>query len=139
MLKSSVISVARTEKREAYRASKFTIGTAMSTPANPPLPHKIKLSASSERRIAAGVAPSAERIANSDSLRTVRARIRFATFEHAITNNNPEAANKTHNTVDAFELICWCISVALIVGWVDALYVSGCAAVIALYTVRSCA
>ncbi len=69
------------------------------------------LSAKSERRSAAVVAPNAERTASSDSRRTVRASTRLATFEHAITNSRPEAANSTHKIVLARELIWSCMRV----------------------------
>ena len=113
-LKSSFSPSARTEKRAAYRPSTATIGQASSSAASTPLPHSTRLSASSERRSAAVLAPSAERTASSDSRRTVRASTRLATFEHAITNSNPAAANSTHKTVLARELIWSCIRVASI-------------------------
>ncbi len=55
--------------------------------------------------MAAELAPSAVRTASSDSRRTVRARIRFATFEQAITNSRPEAPNSSHSIVLASALI----------------------------------
>ncbi len=69
-LKSSERSLARTEKREAYRATTLTIGAAMASPARAPVPHRIRLSARRARRKAAEVPPSAERTANSGSRRT---------------------------------------------------------------------
>ena len=63
-----------------------------------------RLSASSVRRSAAVCAPIAARTASSDSRRTVRARIRLATLEHAITKISIEAANSTINTVRALEV-----------------------------------
>jgi len=79
-----------------------------------PLPHRTRLSASRARRNAALPAPRAERTASSDSRRTVRASTRLATFEHAITNSSPEAANRTHKTVLARELIWSCMRVTSI-------------------------
>ena len=81
-LASSVKSSARTEKRAAYFASTATIGCAIATPSTAPLPQRIRLSASSVRRSVPLLAPSAARTASSPSRRTLRARIRFATFEH---------------------------------------------------------
>ena len=95
--------------------STATIGAAMSSPANAPLPHSTMLSANSERRSAAVVAPNAERTASSDSRRTVRASTRLATFEQAMTNSRPEAANRTHKMVFARELIWSCIRVTSMV------------------------
>ncbi len=57
------------------------------------------------RRSAAVLAPSAARIASSPSRRTVRARIRFATFEHAMTKTSTDAASSTHSTVRARDVI----------------------------------
>jgi len=51
------------------------------------------------------LAPSAARTANSDSRRTLRARIRFATFEQAMTNTSADAASRTSSTVLAFAVI----------------------------------
>ena len=110
-LKSSVKSFARTEKREAYFPSTLTIGTARITAAIAPLPHSTRLSASSERRKTAVLAPSADRTANSGSRRTVRASTRFATFELAITNSSPDAANRIHKIVLARALIWLCMRV----------------------------
>ena len=98
-------SSARTEKRDAYRASTATIGCAIATPSTAPVPQSTRLSASSVRRSVAALAPSAARTASSDSRRTVRARIRFATFEQAMTNTNPDAASRTSSTVLAFAVI----------------------------------
>ena len=53
----------------------------------------------------AGPAPSAARIASSPSRRTERARIRFATFEHAMTNTSADAASSTSSTVRAGDVI----------------------------------
>ena len=110
-LKSSVISFARTEKRDAYLPSTATIGTANITAAIAPLPHSTRLSASSDRRNTAVLAPSADRTANSGSRRTVRASTRLATFELAITNSSPDAANSIHKIVFARALIWSCIRV----------------------------
>ena len=50
-------------------------------------------------------APSAARIASSPSRRIVRARIKLATFEQAMTNTSSDAAINTNNTVRAFDVI----------------------------------
>ena len=99
MLASTVTSSARTEKRAAYCDSTATIGLAISTPITAPVPHSSRLSASRVRRSALARAPSAARTASSPSRRTERARIRFATFEHAITKTSAEAASSTRRTV----------------------------------------
>src|SRR5688572_11662070 len=57
-----------------------------------------------------GCAPSAARTASSPSRRTDRARIKFATFEHAMTKISAEAASKTSSTVRAGDTI-WSRSV----------------------------
>ena len=57
------------------------------------------------RRSAPVLAPSAARIESSPSRRTVRARIRLATFEHAMMKTRPEAARRTSSTVRAPEVI----------------------------------
>ena len=82
--------------REAgrIRATTDTSGRASTTPRMAPAPHSTRLSASSVRRSAPRLAPSAARTASSPSRRTERARIRFATFEHAMTNTTPAAASK---------------------------------------------
>ena len=104
-LASSVRSSARTEKRAAYLPSTATIGCAIATPSTAPVPQRSRLSASSVRRSVAVLAPSAARTASSDSRRTLRARIRFATFEHAMTNTSADAASRTSSTVLAREVI----------------------------------
>ena len=104
-LASSVRSRARTEKRAAYRASTATIGCAIATPSSAPLPQSSTLSASSVRRSVDALAPSAARTASSDSRRTLRARIRFATFEQAMTNTSADAASRTSSTVLALAVI----------------------------------
>ena len=88
MLESTVKSSALTENLEAYRARIDTIGRALNTPSSAPAPHNRRLSASSVRRSDALLAPSAARIPSSASRRIVRARIRLATLEHAITNTS---------------------------------------------------
>ena len=75
------------------------------TPRSAPVPQSSRLSARSVRRSAPVLAPSAARIASSPSRRTERARTRFATFEHAITNTSAEAASRTSSTVLAREVI----------------------------------
>ena len=104
-VESTVTSSARTEKRAAYCDSMATIGLAMSTPRVAPAPQSSRLSASSVRRSAPALAPSAARTASSPSRRTDRARIRLATFEQAITNTRAEAARSTSNTVRAGDVI----------------------------------
>ena len=78
---------------------------AISTPSAAPAPHSSRLSASSVRRSAPVLAPSAARIASSPSRRTERARIRLATFEHAMTKISPDAASSTSRMVRAGEVI----------------------------------
>jgi len=51
------------------------------------------------------LAPSAARTASSPSRRTERARIRLATFAHAMMNTSPAAASSTSSTVRAEEVI----------------------------------
>jgi hypothetical protein len=104
-LASSVRSSARTLKRAAYLPSTATIGCAMATPSTAPVPQRSRLSASSVRRSVAALAPSAARTASSDSRRTLRARIRFATFEQAMTKTSPDAARRTSSTVRARAVI----------------------------------
>ncbi len=94
-----------------------TIGWATITPSAAPAPHKIRLSASSVRRKSPAFAPSASRIDNSPSRRTVRASTRFATFEQAMMKTNPDAASSTHNTVLAFDVICSRSRTAVIPFW----------------------
>ena len=81
------------------------MGRALSTPSAAPAPHSSRLSASSVRRSAPVLAPSAARIASSPSRRTVRARIRLATFEHAMTKTSADAASSTSSTVRAGDVI----------------------------------
>jgi hypothetical protein len=64
-----------------------------------------RLSANNMRRSAQVLAPIAARIASSPSRRTVRARIRLATFEQAMMKTSPEAARSTSKTVRAPEVI----------------------------------
>ena len=139
MLESTVSSSARTEKREAYRARMATMGRALSTPSAAPAPQSRRLSASRTLRSAPLVAPSAARIDSSPSRRTVRDRIRFATFEHAMTKTSPEAASSTSSTVLALEVICSRSSLASIRKSACAGYSAGCALTIAPWTVRSSA
>ena len=102
-LASTVRSSARTEKRAAYRASTATIGRAISTPSIAPAPQSTRLSASSVRRSAPVLAPSAARTASSPSRRTERARIRFATFEQAMTKTSAgrREQNQQHRSAPA--------------------------------------
>jgi len=58
------------------------------------------------RRSAPVLAPSAARVASSPSRRTVRVRIRLATFEHAMMKTSADAASSTSSTVRAPEVIC---------------------------------
>ena len=102
---STVTSSARTEKRAAYRATIETIGCASTTPRIAPAPHNTRLSASSVRRKAPLLAPSAARTASSPSRRTDRARIRLAMFEHAITKTTAAAASSTSRIARAGEVI----------------------------------
>ena len=82
-----------------------SIGRAISTPSSAPAPHSSTLSASSVRRSAARLAPRAARTASSPSRRTDRARIRFATFEHAMMKINPDAPSSTSRMVRALDVI----------------------------------
>src|ERR1700746_2080149 len=72
-----------------------TSGWALHTPTAAPAPQSKRLSASSMRRSAPVLAPSAARVANSPSRRTVRVRIRLATLEHAMMNTSADAASST--------------------------------------------
>ncbi len=54
----------------------------------------------------ATAATTAARTASSDSRRTVRARIRFATFEQAMTKMSSAAANRMIITVRALDVSC---------------------------------
>ena len=94
-LVSIVTSSARTEKRAANCATTATSGRANAMPSTAPAVQSTRLSASSVRRSAPGPAPSAARTASSPSRRTDRARIRFATFEHAMTKTTAAAASST--------------------------------------------
>ena len=136
-LESTVTSSARTENREAYCASTATIGRATSTPRAAPTPHSSRLSTSSVRRRAPAVAPSEARMASSPSRRTERARMRFATFEHAMTNTSAEAARRIRSTVLAGEVISSRSRLASI--WKSALrgYASGCALRMSRCTARN--
>ena len=78
----------------------------MSTPSAAPAPQSRRLSIRRVRRSEPVVAPSAARMESSPSRRTVRARIRLATLEQAMTKTSTEAANSTHSTVFAPEVIC---------------------------------
>ena len=64
-----------------------------------------RLSASSVRRSAPLLAPSAARTASSPSRRTERARIRFATLEHAMMKTMPAATSNTSRIVRAGDAI----------------------------------
>src|SRR5690348_17910935 len=77
----------------------------MATASTAPLAQSRTLSASNVRRSAPVPAPSAARIASSPSRRTDRARIRFATFEHATMNTSPDAASSMSRIVRAGEII----------------------------------
>ena len=81
------------------------IGPAITTPRTAPVPQSRRLSARRVRRNVALPAPNAARTASSDSRRTVRARMRLATFEHAITKTNPDAPSRTSSTVRARDVI----------------------------------
>jgi len=81
------------------------MGRALNTPSVAPAPHNSRLSASNVRRSAPVLAPRAARMDSSPSRRMVRARIRFAIFEQAITNTNIDAAISTNKTVLAREVI----------------------------------
>ena len=87
---------ARSPRASAARSARRAIA---------PAPHSSTLSASSVRRSAPALAPSAARTASSPSRRTDRARIRLATFEHAITKIKPDAASSTSRIVRAGEVI----------------------------------
>ena len=113
-LLSTLKSSARTEKREAYRARMATIGCALITPSSAPALQSRRLSASSMRRSAPLLAPSAARIASSPSRRTVRVRIKLATLEHAMMNTSADAASSTKSTVRAPDVICSRSGLALI-------------------------
>ncbi len=102
---STVRSSARIEKRAAYRARIATAGQAMTTPRIAPAPQSSRLSARSVRRSAPALAPSAARTASSPSRLSDRARIRFATFEHAMTKTRADAASSTSRTVRAGAVI----------------------------------
>ena len=138
-LESTVRSSARTEKRDAYRARIATIGRAISTPENAPAPQSSRLSASSVRRSAPVLAPSAARIASSPSRRTDRARIRFATFEQAMMKISADAASSTSSTVRARDVIWSRSRTASIRKSAFGGYDSGCSFTIAPWTVRSSA
>ena len=88
MLESTVTSSARTEKRAAYRDSTATIGLRDQHAED--RAGAAEQQTLGEQRAAqrAAPAPSAARTASSPSRRTERARIRLATFEHAITNTS---------------------------------------------------
>jgi hypothetical protein len=88
-----------------------TMGRAMRMAAMAPLPQRTRLSARSERRSVAVLAPRAERTASSDSRRTVRARTRLATLELAMTNRRPEAAKRIQRMLLARALIWSCMRV----------------------------
>ena len=103
-----------------------TIGRALNTPSAAPAPHSSRLSASSVRRSAPVLAPSAARIASSLSRRTVRARIRLATFEQAITKTSTDAASSTSSTVLARDVIWSRSRTASIRTSAFAEYASGC-------------
>ena len=105
MLESTVRSKARTEKREAYRARTLSSGRAMITPRAAPAVQRTRPSASRVRRKALVPAPSAARMVNSPSRRTVRARIRLAAFEQAMMNTRADAARSTRRMVRAPEVI----------------------------------
>ena len=76
-------------------------------------------------------------MASSPSRRTERARIRFATFEHAMTNTSAEAASRISSTVLAGDVISSRSRLASI--WKSALrgYASGCAFRMSRCTARS--
>ena len=77
----------------------------MATPSTAPVPHRIKLSARSDRLSVARLAPSALRTDSSASRLTVRASMRLATFAQAITKTRPDAASRTSSTVFARAVI----------------------------------
>ena len=84
-LASTVTSSARTEKRaaNAQRRRRAAAPAARPAPRRRRRARGFRRAASVEAR--RGSAPSAARTASSPSRRTDRARIRFATFEHAMT------------------------------------------------------
>ena len=84
-------------------------------PSTAPVTHNTRLSASSVRRRAPGLAPSAARTANSPSRRTERARMRLATFEQATMKTSAEAASSTSRMVRAGDTI-WSRSVIVSMG-----------------------
>ena len=138
-LESTVRSSARTENRDAYWARIATIGRAISTPRTAPAPQSTRLSASSVRRSAEVLAPSAARTASSPSRRTDRARIRFATLEQAIRNTRPDAASRISSTVRAGAAISSRSGRASILKFAFGEYDSGCERTIAEWTVASSA
>ena len=81
------------------------MGRALNTPSVAPAPHNRRLSANSVRRNAPVLAPRAARIESSPSRRMVRARMRLAMFEQAMTKTKTDAAIRTNNTVLAREVI----------------------------------
>ena len=92
---------ANREARRVPRQHRRPSAARSATPRMAPAPQSSRLSASSVRRSAPALAPSAARIASSPSRRTERARIRLATFEHAMTKTSAEAASSTSSTVRA--------------------------------------
>ena len=82
------------ESRRITGNNRDQSGRASATPSTAPAPQRTRLSASSVRRSAPGPAPSAARTASSPSRRTERARIRLATFEHAMTNTSAGRAKQ---------------------------------------------
>ncbi len=80
-------------------------GAALSTPRSRARAAEQETFGKEDAAERAVLAPSAARTTNSLSRRMVRARIRLATFEQAMTKTSSEAAISTKRTVRAFEVI----------------------------------
>jgi hypothetical protein len=110
--------------RANKRAGGFK-GQATRSPAPParaPRPRRRGADFSQGGRSAPVVAPKAARTASSPSRRIVLAKIRLATFEHAMMKTKADTASRTQSTVFALDVI-WSRSITASI-WKFALAVS---------------
>ena len=94
-VRSRETSFARASESGLSPKRNRTPAKVTSNPAAPPAPARAKPSVRSCRASRAGPAPNAARTANSRCRAMLRARNRFATLTHAMSNTNPAAPINT--------------------------------------------
>ena len=104
-LGSTVTSSARTEKRAAIAADDAHERPGQQHAEDGAAPAEDQAFGEQRPPERGRPAPSAARTASSPSRRTVRARIRFATFEHAMMKTTPAEASSSSRIVRAGAVI----------------------------------